>query len=483
LHHNHFINEHRLSMTAVLSAAVQQQFATWLNQQRWFGGKGRLITGMQVLHEQVLNSESQQALQWLEITYDHGTPEVYLTAWNANAWQQQLPATEWLADATTNSVLWEVLTKHALTTWRSPEFWARSHAGVSGSIQLASFEQSNTCLIVDGQYILKLYRKQTPGQNPDAELGQFLASSDTVVSPRLQAILSTEQQGETWVIGTMQQLLPGATTAWEELLNCLEQDLLQESATIPATATQTFVAKLGQLTANMHNQLASGKASALVPEPWTNTDSQRAATKQRSYSEQQLSLLQERLATLPLQSQSLARGIIVQQERLLERFSHWHTIDDIGHKFRIHGDYHLGQVLVTQSAGQMQLWVIDFEGEPARPIAERREKKLPWQDVAGMLRSLNYAMIVATRNVLAHRQQSANSIDLTNVQQGTANLEQCFLQAYLETVRHPAIQATAANTVLPLLVLEKAFYELGYELLNRPDWVEVPLLGIQSLLN
>jgi maltose alpha-D-glucosyltransferase/alpha-amylase len=149
-------------------------------------------------------------------------------------------------------------------------------------------------------------------------------------------------------------------------------------------------------------------------------------------------------------------------------------------KIRIHGDYHLGQVMVAQN----DFYIIDFEGEPRRPLAERREKDMALRDVAGMLRSFDYAARAALEQVVQAQPDRAADLErLVNVWRDLSSAR--FLQGYMDTIAgshaHPSDPA-AADALLRLFVLEKALYEIQYELANRPAWVAIPLRGAAQLL-
>jgi maltose alpha-D-glucosyltransferase/alpha-amylase len=191
-------------------------------------------------------------------------------------------------------------------------------------------------------------------------------------------------------------------------------------------------------------------------------------------------------------------GILEHASALTARFASTSGRGDIGQRIRIHGDYHLGQILVSlklpdvrnfllQDASRSHLpanlWIIDFEGEPSRPLAERLAKRSPLQDVAGMLRSFHYALCMTQS---AHAPQTdAVTLAPEPYREFTDILANAFISAYLEHLPDKSLLPPAGaqlQKLLDLLILDKALYELGYELNNRPDWVWVPLLGIHELL-
>ena len=164
---------------------------------------------------------------------------------------------------------------------------------------------------------------------------------------------------------------------------------------------------------------------------------------------------------------------------LLARFDDVRTLEQAGARIRIHGDYHLGQVLRTEE----DFVILDFEGEPVRPIAERRAKQSPLKDVAGMMRSYSYAAYAALFAFTVHKPDAFASLETwaDTWQHWAAD---AFLGGYKATVGNAAIVPSAASesALLRVFVLDKALYELGYELNNRPEWVRIPLIGIRKII-
>jgi maltose alpha-D-glucosyltransferase/alpha-amylase len=172
-----------------------------------------------------------------------------------------------------------------------------------------------------------------------------------------------------------------------------------------------------------------------------------------------------------------ATALIERREEIAARFSAVRSAAPSGHKTRIHGDYHLGQVLVAQD----DLVVIDFEGEPSRTLTERRAKSSPLRDAAGMLRSFDYAAAMALARVRdSYELQSEEAREKALAWRDTTRGE--FLAAYLETLGASAPAPELTAQLLDLFTLQKAIYEIGYELSNRPGWVRIPLAGVMDVL-
>lgn len=475
-----------------LPPAALNTLVTWLQGQRWFAGKGREISSVSLVVELPLQSDASLAWQIIAVDYG-GSEERYLVAWQSGSWEQLAAGTvsaippEWVTTPEGLKALWSQFTGEQSYAWMSREFADFVHETRECSARWVAFEQSNTCIIFDERYILKLFRKLAVGINPDVEIGRALAEQEfkgTV--PSMHAILAFENEGEDVTYGVMHRYLHNAKTAWEVLLDHLKaaiqvQDQNQRSATIEPARQMSSA--LGTLTARMHTLLANAAGRDFAAEGWTAAEREMLSTSQAEYSAKQIALLRERFTQLPADTQPVAKVVIDGQHKLLVRFAAWKTIDDCGQRIRIHGDYHLGQVLVTARPNdptQHDYWAIDFEGEPARPLAERRRKRSPLQDVAGMIRSLHYAV---SQTRLSH---SANAAGSSWAIAAYPQLVAAFIAAYDSELKIdgllPAPHTEDRRKMLELFVLEKALYELGYELLNRPDWIQVPLGGIAELL-
>jgi maltose alpha-D-glucosyltransferase/alpha-amylase len=240
---------------------------------------------------------------------------------------------------------------------------------------------------------------------------------------------------------------------------------------------------LGRRTAGMHMTLSAVKDRAdFAPETFTSLYKRSLYQSMRNLTGRVFRTLARRSSHLREEERELADSLIRRKDDLLERFRGVLGLRDPGLKFRIHGDYHLGQVLYTGR----DFIIIDFEGEPARPLSERRKKYSPLRDVAGMLRSFHYAAYAGL-----HRQQDLGMARGAKREEGVELAEfwcrwvsAAFLQAYLDAGADGGFLPSAADldTFLEIFLLEKAVYELGYELNNRPDWVAIPLRGLDRVL-
>jgi maltose alpha-D-glucosyltransferase/alpha-amylase len=219
---------------------------------------------------------------------------------------------------------------------------------------------------------------------------------------------------------------------------------------------------------------------AFAPEPLTSSDRQSLARQLRSHAESVFGTLRESLAGLPDEALEKASLLLSLRRKVLTRFDEIEALELDCAKIRIHGDYHLGQVLRLDN----DFRILDFEGEPARPLAERRTKQSPLKDVAGMLRSFSYAACAA-HFIYAGRRPDLGDL----LEQWARSWELCASGAFLRAYRATAGDASflprnpeSLRRLLDAFILDKALYELRYEINNRPAWVRVPLWGILSLV-
>jgi maltose alpha-D-glucosyltransferase/alpha-amylase len=238
-------------------------------------------------------------------------------------------------------------------------------------------------------------------------------------------------------------------------------------------------ATLGRRTAEMHLTLANASGPAFAPEPLHDDALNALADDMRAHARASLQTLEQRLSALNDASRPHAESVLAHGDALLARFDELRTLDQAGLRIRIHGDYHLGQVLRAEE----DFVILDFEGEPARSIAERRAKQSPLKDVAGMVRSYHYAAYAALFAYTVHAPDEYAMLESwADTWQHWA--AEAFLSAYKGTIAEAPIvpRDRAWATLLRAFVLDKALYELGYELNNRPEWVRIPLIGITKLI-
>lgn len=318
-------------------------------------------------------------------------------------------------------------------------------------------EQSNTSIIFGDQFILKLFRKIEPGTNPDVEIGAFLTEHGFKHTPAVLGTLEYRSKGgHAYSAGILQQFVRNQGDAWKYTLDSL-------AANSPVAA-----GLLGQRTAEMHLALAQDGNPDFTPKAFTPEAGRQLYDDMLSQADIAFETLRRKQATLSGEAAQLATKLLHFENRVTERFSALRDQEIKTARIRIHGDYHLGQVLWTGG----DFMIIDFEGEPARPLNERRAKSLAIRDVAGMLRSFQYAAYTALPD--------GNAADEWN-----ERVSDEYLAAYFRAAEGAVFLPADDNErqiLLDAFVLHKALYEVAYEMNNRPDWVHIPLRGILSLV-
>lgn len=330
------------------------------------------------------------------------------------------------------------------------------------AISRSGAEQSNTSLLI-GSAILKAYRRLAGGTHPEPEMGAFLTSAGFKGTPPLLGTIRLRcPDEETTLLGILQQLVAGATDGWKYVTERLAR--LGGADPSARADLQRFADHLGACTAGLHRALSSAT---------DNPDFQPAAVSDGWFTEWSAAIGRSADAVFARLEQEDRSGGNVRngpplhevKDFIAARTAQAPAFDTI----RIHGDYHLGQVLVTGD----DVFIVDFEGEPMRPLPERRRKSTILRDVAGMLRSFDYAS--------ASTEIAGDALPLNIV----AELKSVFLQSYLASVgsssAFPA-RIGEANVILTMGLLEKTLYEIKYELDNRPDWVDIPLRGLRNLI-
>jgi len=374
-------------------------------------------------------------------------------------------------------------------------------------------EQTNTSVLYGKRFILKLIRRLGEGVNPDLEIGRFLTEKGFKHIPPVAGSIEYRKAGqEPMTLGILQGFVPNQGDAWEYTLDVLghyfERALVQRNRVeepltpqrpLPDMAQEEappivfevigpyleMARLLGQRTAELHQFLASDSGHPrFAPERFSTLYQRSLYQSMRALTARICQLVRQRLKNLPEATLPDAQKTLELEPAILERFRAITKRKITAQRIRCHGDYHLGQVLYTGK----DFVIIDFEGEPARPISERRIKGSPLRDVAGMLRSFHYAAYSAlfaqeARGMIRHGDwaylESWATFWCIWV---SAN----FLNAYLEVGRQGEFLPETREDLqllLEVFLLEKAIYELGYEINNRPDWVRIPIQGILQLLN
>lgn len=361
-------------------------------------------------------------------------------------------------------------------------------------VRYLSAEQSNSSVVVGGSLVLKLIRRVNPGIHPELEMSAYLTAAGFAnISPLLGWVSRVGDQGTPHLLMIAQGYLNNQGDAWDWTQNTLERavrDEMEPASVEPEAHTDAlveltgFAALLGQRLGEMHLLLAApSDDAAFAPQPSTAEDCARWSTQISAQLAHALDLLARHRDSLDRDSQALVDDLAQQRDGLAQHIDTLARQAQGGLLMRVHGDLHLGQVLVVQG----DAYLIDFEGEPARPLEERRAKHSPYKDVSGVLRSFDYAAAMILR--------SASAVDLSDA---ARQARQRVARQYLHQSRHAFVEAyglaTAAmphaweqaegeRAALELFCLEKAAYEITYEAENRPGWLAVPLHGLHGLIS
>ncbi|HET9202214.1 MAG TPA: maltose alpha-D-glucosyltransferase [Acidimicrobiia bacterium] len=367
-------------------------------------------------------------------------------------------------------------------------------------------EQSNTSVMFGDQVVLKLFRRFDAGPNPEVEVGRFLTESSRFENAaQTMGALEVSMNGRKAAFAVFHRFVPSLGDAWSHTLDALsmvyeqvaarrdelgsapavphplevgddELDVMRDLIGIPLHEARL----LGQRTAEMHLALASATDDpAFTPERLSTLYQRSLYQSTRSSIRTSFNLLRRRRSHLTPEQEDLADSVLGLESTILDDLRSITTEKIDAVRFRIHGDYHLGQVLFTGN----DFVIIDFEGEPQRPISERRIKRLGLRDVAGMIRSYQYTTQMALREAMKSGvEEPGHTVHLAEWGDALARwLAAAFLRGYLATTEGtPLIPVDHGHLKLLLdtLVLDKAAYELSYELNNRPDWVDIPLRGL-----
>ena len=344
-------------------------------------------------------------------------------------------------------------------------------------------QSSNTTVRVGDQLFLKIYRKLQPGINPELEIGRYL--TEVVQFPNIVPVAgAVEYQTRDGImtLALLQAFVMNQGDGWDYTINYLVRFLedRRTGSRMPEDAHGLYLAMMKTLairTAELHVALSRPTSDpAFAPEPITAADIAAWRTHAMAEADKTLELLANSSATgqLPPEVTAAAESLLKRRTLLVRRIEACVASVPKGVKTRRHGDYHLGQVLVRRN----DFILVDFEGEPARPLAERRSKHSPLTDVAGMLRSFAYARRGA---VLHNPQVAAQNVKLDPfLEQWEQQTRQTFIAAYDEVASAGGLYESldAVRPLLRLFEIEKALYEVRYELGNRPDWASIPLRSL-----
>jgi maltose alpha-D-glucosyltransferase / alpha-amylase len=495
----------------------QQVLPAYLSRQRWFGSKGTDIYRAELQSRFILSGHGGN---WMLATFRAhlagGRSEDYFIPLAA-VWDLQSPAPP---PADSNEVIANIRKGAQSGTLRdalaAPRFVAHLVLAMGDKMTLAvadsslrcshthahfplqeddernirklGAEQSNSSILIANKMVLKAYRKLQRGIQPELEMGRYLTDVAHYrnTPPLLGSIEQFDSDGQPTALAIMQGFVANQGDGWSFTLAHLKRtfnSIRQGGADKHGNGTYPALAeRLGIRVAELHRAFAiESRDPAFQPEPITVADVDGWKRQIQSEAETTFGLLANSESMLPPEQHARVQAMLEQRERILSLISGFELAPGSTiMKTRFHGDLHLGQVLV---AGD-DFYIIDFEGEPARPFAQRRAKHSPLRDVAGMLRSMNYAAWSALFEADAGDSEKIKALEQPAID-WEREASSAFMQGYRKTIEGcsscPADPDTFSR-LLDLFILEKALYEVRYELANRPSWLRIPVEGIMTLL-
>ncbi len=507
---------------------------SFLKGERWFGGKARRIEQVRLADWGKLPGVDGRAfLALFEVRFRDGGSDLYfmplaVTPGDGAAIRQYVATpVRWQGgEAVLHDALADDGVCRALLDIIEAGQDVPTRAGGVGGVPTAAFAElrgrpdlplaverlpptsSNSLLRYGDRLLLKVFRRLEAGANPDFEIGRFLTEGGEFARiPRVAGGLEYHRAGApSMTVAILQALVANQGDAWQHFLDQLTPYFERASArgaAPPAEEDRPLpgwavaepppqvarliggylddAATLGRRTAEMHRALARHTGDpAFAAEPMTDADVRTLAAAVVELGSKALAGVREHRGQLPETARPAAERLLAEGPAVLDRLGRAPGIRPGALKTRTHGDYHLGQVL---RAGN-DFVILDFEGEPARPLEERRRKQSPLRDVAGMLRSFDYGAYAGLFRFTNDRPQDFDRLEPWAAL-WQAWTSAAFLRAYRDTAAGAPFLPTdpgQLDALLDFFLLDKAFYELLYELNNRPDWVRIPLRGILALL-
>ncbi|MEO8470565.1 MAG: maltose alpha-D-glucosyltransferase [Chryseolinea sp.] len=503
----------------------------FLKKCRWFGGKAKVVNKVSINKAIPLKVEGDtHFLVVLEVHYVQRLPELYflpLTFISSDSMVERVEYTAqsvvcraeiqgtpgFIMDSSYDKVFRDYLFVSMAKEIQvrdddggriqfNSSVFAKIDANQAVDSKIMKSDQSNTAIIFNDLYFFKFYRKIEKEMNPELEIVRFLTEHTTFQnSPRYAgSIEHHDNENNVIVFGLLQERVENQGEAWTMSMDAVGkyyervlekgkgiklpklinkpsikfEEVPEPIKELIGKSIYDRMTKLGQRTAEMHLALASDTSNpAFTPEPFTANYQRSIYSSLRKMVRDRFNLLEESLSKLAPDVQAFAKKVLLLEDKILECFSEIHQIRIKGMKTRIHGDYHLGQVLFTGK----DFVIIDFEGEPGFSFSERRLKKNPLKDVAGMMRSINYA---AFGKILLSDAYPAKEVEFleTWAEQWQHYVGRFYLGAYMDRMGMGDKLSHEEDVLIRTFSLEKAIYELGYELNSRPDWAMVPLRGI-----
>ena len=494
----------------------QTVLPAWMQRMRWFGGKAHTIRGVKIADVIPFGPDADGArAAFVEVAYHDASDEVYFVPMQIASGAEALRLTgatpsaaiarlrencvlhDAIHDAQFRAALLDMIANGKREVAGDAHFIGipgrcmdSARTDLPDVSRALALEQSHSSLLYGDRFFLKLHRKLEDGVNLDAEMIRHLGESRSFAHvPAFCGAIEHRRPGAPpRTLALLTACVPNTGTAWTTTLAELDSFFERAAGTKPDASLIEKLAGdfperarlLGRRTAGMHLALAADTGDPdFAPEPFDRATLHAACESMTSTTRRTMELLRKKSAGLPERIRAELLGLTSCETEIVRRQSRLLEIENAGTRTRIHGDFHLGQALDTGS----DFVFLDFEGEPARPLAERRMKRPPLCDVAGMLRSFHYA----AHHARAHRPPGEGSDGLQAWAEIWAQrIGRDFLDAYLDAARGASFlpaDPKALAILLEALLLEKAAYEIWYELNNRPDWAFIPARGIRRILD
>jgi len=525
-------------------AALESCFSEYLQRQSWFHSKTRQLKSVQIRDAIKLPVDSKKVfLLFLMAEYVEGDPEDYFvplgfaTGRDREKLEQRAPHSILTPLRVENQNIDGVLYDAVESTGFCRSLVAaigrrRSYANGEGELKalatsawrsvgaihavsddsISKLQQSNTSLVIGHKYFLKVFRRMEPGPNPDLELGRFLTERDfPAIAPVAGALKYLRNNGEEFIVAELTRFLPETKNAWEYTIDALgryferidtaahrshlaapgegpaigfNQEPVPQSVEVLIGTYIEAARLMGQRTGQLHVALASEPDDKdFAPEPFTPFYQRSLFQSMRNLTVHTLLQLRRSLSSVPEANRAEAEKVAGLESAILKRFRSVHETGIAGKRIRCHGNLHLGEVLYTGK----DFVFIDFEGESGRPLGERRIKRSPLYDVAAMVRSFEYATYAALFKQLdlgtLHEERLPQLEPWTGFWYRWVS--SVYLNAYLDVVGKTDLLPRSNDELKVLFdvhLLEKAVYEIGYELKNRPAWLKIPLRAIVKLI-
>jgi maltose alpha-D-glucosyltransferase / alpha-amylase len=500
----------------------------FLSRQRWYAAKARQARRARFADWTMLDGSPPLFLCIAEVEYDQGEIDRYALVLAAVAGQAadqvvlQRPASviarlsgarsgvlyDGMTDPAVAKRVMDMMRRGGTISMRSGTVQVSFSEPATGfpvdegalRINIPMVEQSNSSVLVGDKYLLKVFRRLQTGENPDIEVGRMLASrANEARVPALLAWAEYQAPGASPTsIAMVQQQVASRGSSWQraldEVRNYSERAMVAHRARAdggergPLTSVEiqdrigvyrATIELLGKRTADLHRTMAGIEREGFGVQAFGREELDKLVRDLKAHAARALEMARDRRATLHPDTRERVDALLAQAgaiDAVIERVL---SVEDAGKRIRTHGDFHLGQVLEVDG----DVFFIDFEGEPARPIAERRVPQSPLRDIAGMIRSFGYAARAGFKTLLEAHPESA-PILLPWITGWELHTSAAYVSAYLSNIEEAGLLPTGTNRDLLLraFLLDKALYELSYELNNRPDWVDIPVDGLLRIL-